>query len=116
MPFRFIFSCSLLALLAGCATTAPANKPVETYFKQGEDLYQKKKYEDAIAQWKKAKESGGVSPTLNAMADMRIADAQFENKNYIEAGAAYESLANSTPTTQARLMPCFGWLSATITR
>jgi outer membrane protein assembly factor BamD len=97
MPFRIVFFCCLLALLAGCATTAPVNKPVETYFKQGEDLYQKKKYEDAVAQWKKAKESGSISPTLNAMADLRIADAQYENKSYIEAGAAYESFSKFHP-------------------
>jgi outer membrane protein assembly factor BamD len=98
MPFRIIFFCCLLALLAGCATTAPTNKPADTYFKQGEDSYQKKKYEDAIAQWKKAKEFGGISPTLNAMADLRIADAQFENKSYIEAGAAYESFRKFHPS------------------
>lgn len=98
MPFRSLFFCCLFALLAGCATTAPVNKPVETYFKQGEESYQKKKYEDAIAQWKKAKESGGISTTLNAMTDLRIADAQFENKSYIEAGAAYESFRKFHPT------------------
>ena len=97
MPFRIVFFCCLLALLAGCATTVPVNKPVETYFKQGEDLYQKKKYEDAIAQWKRAKESGTISPTLNSMADLRIADAQFENKSYIEAGAAYDSFRKFHP-------------------
>jgi len=98
MPFRIVFFCCLLALLAGCATTAPTNRPVETYFKQGEDLYQNKKYEDAIAQWKRAKESGNISPTLNTLADLRIADAQFENKSYIEAGAAYESFRKFHPS------------------
>lgn len=97
MPLRIVFFCCLLALLAGCATTAPVSKPVESYLKQGEDLYQKKKYEDAIAEWKRAKESGRISPALNAMADLRIADAQFENKSYIEAGAAYESFRKFHP-------------------
>jgi outer membrane protein assembly factor BamD len=97
MPFRIILCCFLLAGITGCATTAPVNKPVEGYFKQGEDFYQNKKYEEAIVQWKKAKESGGISPTLNSMADLRIADAQFESKNYIEAGAAYESFSKFHP-------------------
>jgi len=97
MPFRIILCCFLLACMAGCATTAPVNKPVEGYFKQGEELYKNKKYEDAIAQWKKAKENSAISPTLNAMADLRIADAQFETKNYIEAGAAYESFTKFHP-------------------
>jgi outer membrane protein assembly factor BamD len=98
MPFRIVFFCCLLTLLAGCATNAPLNNSVETYFKQGEDSFQKKKYEDAIAQWKKAKESGGISTTLNAMADLRIADAQFDNKNYIEAGASYDSFRKFHPS------------------
>jgi outer membrane protein assembly factor BamD len=99
MPFRIILYFCWLALLAGCATTAPVNKPVETYFKQGEDFFQEKKYEDAIVQWKKAKESGGISPTLNAMTDLRIADAQFENKSYIEAGASYEGFRKFHPNS-----------------
>jgi outer membrane protein assembly factor BamD len=32
------------------------------------------------------------------MADLRIADAQFENKNYIEAGASYESFSKFHPS------------------
>ncbi len=113
MPFRIVFFCCLLALLAGCATSAPANKPVETFIKQGENSYQNKKYEDAIAQWKRAKESGTISPALNAMTDLRIADAQFENKSYIEAGAAYESFRKfhpshpSTPYALFRLGLCY---------
>jgi outer membrane protein assembly factor BamD len=98
MPFRIILCCFLLAGITGCATTAPVNKPVEGYFKQGEDFYQNKKYEEAITQWKKAKESGGISTTLNAMADLRIADAQFDNKNYIEAGASYDSFRKFHPS------------------
>lgn len=113
MPFRIVCFCCLLALLAGCSTTAPASKPVETYLKQGEDLYQNKKYEDAIAQWKRAKESGRISPALNAMADLRIADAQFESKSYIEAGAAYDSFRKfhpnhpSAPYAMFRLALCY---------
>ena len=113
MPFRIVFFCCLLALLVGCATTAPTNRPVETFIKQGEDSYQNKKYEDAIAQWKRAKESGNISPALNAMTDLRIADAQFENKSYIEAGAAYENFRKfhpnhpSTPYALFRLGLCY---------
>jgi outer membrane protein assembly factor BamD len=98
MPFRIILYCCLLACCAGCATTAQVNKPAETYFTEGEEFYQKKKYEDAIARWKKVKESGTVSAELSAMVDLKVADAQFANKNYIEAGASYESFRKFHPS------------------
>lgn len=85
-----------LLLLAGCATTpAPAPTP-ESIFKDGESLYAAKRYEDAIAQWKKVKESY-PSPELTAQAEIRIADAQFADKNYIEAAAAYEDFRKLHP-------------------
>ncbi len=96
-----IICCCLIACLAGCAS-APKPKtssarPAENYLRNGEELFQKKKYEDAIAQWKKVKETGIVSRDLSAMADLRIADAQFENESYIEAGASYESFRKFHP-------------------
>jgi outer membrane protein assembly factor BamD len=99
MPFLIIVYCCLVACLAGCATTPPpqAGSPVNSYFKQGDEMFQQKKYDEAIAQWKRVKESGYISPEISAMADLRIADAQFENKNYIEAGASYESFRKFHP-------------------
>jgi outer membrane protein assembly factor BamD len=91
----FVYVC-LFALLAGCATTAPPKKTAEVYFKEGEDAYKAKHYEDAIGQWKKVKESYS-SPELTAAAELRIGDAQFENKNYIEAAAAYENFRKFHP-------------------
>lgn len=97
MPFRIILYCCLLACCAGCATTPQVNKPSETYLKEGDELYQKKNFEEAIARWKKVKESSTVSTELTAMADLKIADAQFLNKNYIEAAASYESFRKFHP-------------------
>ena len=98
MPLRpiIIYCLFLLLPLAGCATTQTANKSAEVYFKEGEDSFKAKHYEDAIAQWKKVKESYS-SPELTAMAELRIADAHYDNKSYIEAAAAYENFRKFHP-------------------
>ncbi|HEX9024220.1 MAG TPA: outer membrane protein assembly factor BamD [Geobacteraceae bacterium] len=95
-----IVCCCLIACLAGCASAPPpkpSGRATESYLRSGEELFQKKKYEEAIAQWKKVKESGIVSRDLSALADLRIADAQFENESYIEAAASYESFRKFHP-------------------
>jgi len=83
------------ALLQGCATTKPSGPP-EVMFKEGEQSFQKGNYEDAIALWKKVKESY-QSPELSARAEINIADAYFLNKDYIEAAAAYEDFRKLHP-------------------
>ncbi len=99
MPFRTIVCICLLTLLAGCATTQHAATTPEAQFKEGESLYEARHYEDAIAQWKKVKE-GNALPELTARAELKIADAQFANKNYIEAAAAYEDFRKLHPTNE----------------
>lgn len=83
------------ALLQGCATTKLSGPP-DVMFKEGEQSFQKGNYEDAIAQWKKVKESY-QSPELSARAEINIADAYFLNKDYIEAAAAYEDFRKLHP-------------------
>jgi outer membrane protein assembly factor BamD len=83
------------AMFQGCATTKPSGPPDEM-FKEGEQSFQKGNYEDAIAQWKKVKESY-QSPELSARAEINIADAYFLNKDYIEAAAAYEDFRKLHP-------------------
>ena len=83
------------ALFQGCATTKPSGPP-EMMFREGEQLFQKGNYEDAIAHWKKVKESY-QSPELSSRAEISIADAYFLNKDYIEAAAAYEDFRKLHP-------------------
>lgn len=83
------------ALLQGCSTPQ-VNKPANVLFKEGEEFYQDGKYEDAIAQWKKVKESY-QSPELSTKAELKIADAYFLNKDYIEAAAGYEDFRKLHP-------------------
>lgn len=84
------------ALLQGCATTPQVNKPADQLYKEGEEFFQDGKYEDAIAQWKKVKESY-QSPELTAKAEINIADAYFLNGDYIEAAAGYEDFRKLHP-------------------
>lgn len=84
-----------LVLLQGCATPQ-VNKPTDVLYRDGEQFYQEGNYEDAIAQWKKVRESY-QSPELTTRAELGIADAYFLNKDYIEAAAAYEDFRKLHP-------------------
>jgi outer membrane protein assembly factor BamD len=93
--YALILAGMTAALLQGCATTIPSGPP-DVMFKEGEQSFQKGNYEDAIARWKKVKESY-QSPELTARAEINIADAYFLNKDYIEAAAAYEDFRKLHP-------------------
>lgn len=79
----------------GCSTPQ-VNKSADLMYKEGEQFFQDGKYEDAIAQWKKVKESY-QSPELTTKAELNIADAYFLNKDYIEAAAGYEDFRKLHP-------------------
>jgi outer membrane protein assembly factor BamD len=83
------------AFLQGCSTTQ-VNKPADVLFKEGEEFFKDEKYEDAIAQWKKVKETY-QSPELSTKAELNIAEAYFLNKDYIEAAAGYEDFRKLHP-------------------
>jgi outer membrane protein assembly factor BamD len=84
------------ALFQGCATVQQPNIPADQLYKEGEQLFQKGKYEDAIASWKKVKETY-QSSELSTKAELNIANAYFLNKDYIEAAAAYEDFRKLHP-------------------
>jgi len=83
-------------LVQGCATPQVHQSP-EVLYSEGERLFQQGSYEEAIAQWKKVKESY-QSPELTARAEIGIADAYFLHKDYIEATAAYEDFRKLHPS------------------
>lgn len=94
---RILYVAVLAALLLqGCSTTQTVNKPPDALYSDGEQFFQNGNYEDAIAQWKRVKESY-QSPELSARAEIGIADAYFLNKDYIEASAAYEDFRKLHP-------------------
>lgn len=65
-------------------------------YSQGEANFRKGNYEEAVAEWKKAKESY-YSAELSARAEIGIADAYFMNKDFIESAAAYEDFRKLHP-------------------
>lgn len=80
--------CAVVAL-QGCAELV-LNKPIDELYRDGEVSFQKGKYEDAVVQWRRVKESF-PPPELSARVEINIADAYFLNKDYIEAAAEYEN-------------------------
>lgn len=96
MPVRNIAILFLLIALTACASTEPARKSADVLFSEGEELYASKNYEEAIAQWKRVKETYS-SPELTTRAELKIADAQFDSGNYIEAAASYEDFRKLHP-------------------
>jgi outer membrane protein assembly factor BamD len=84
-----------VALLQACSTPQ-VNKSANVLYKEGEQFFEDGKYEDAIAQWKKVKETY-QSQELTTKAELKIADAYFLNKDYIEAAAGYEDFRKLHP-------------------
>lgn len=97
MPaYKKIYLCPLLlSLLSACASVPLDNRPASIY-KEGEDFYASRKYDDAIAQWKRVREAY-ASPELTTSAELKIADAYFESERYIEATAAYDEFRKLHP-------------------
>lgn len=86
----------LLTLLPGCASIPIETQPAAIY-KEGEGLYESKRYDDAIAQYKKVRDAY-ASTELSSNAELRIADAYFESERYIEASSEYAQFRKLHPT------------------
>lgn len=100
MHFRSLACLALfavLSLVSACASTPDPVKGADTYFKEGEESFASRNFKEAIESFKKVKESDS-SPELTTKAELNIADAHFENKEYIEAAAAYEDFKKLHPT------------------
>lgn len=94
---RSFFPLLLVLVAAGCATTPDAvSRNPESMAKAAGEFQTSGRYEDAIAQWKKVRESY-ASPELTTEAELKIADAQFADKSYIEAAASYEEFRKLHP-------------------
>jgi len=93
---RAAFALCILAFSASCASDNGIKIPPETNYQRGEKLYAKKKYEKAAETWRKVKESN-TTPLLKTVAELRIADALFQDENYIEAAAEYENFRKLHP-------------------
>ena len=99
MYLKNILLIGLIAAATGCSSNSSVKKPPETYFSEGQKLHAKGKNEAAIEKWKKVKESYS-SPILSTAAEIMIADAQFDDKSYIEAAASYEDFRRLHPNNE----------------
>lgn len=98
MNRSFILGLIVLALCA-CSTTQtkqPQVKDAHYYLQQGEIAFEKEHYPAAIEHWQKVRDSF-TSPELTALAELKIADAQFKNEQLIEAVAGYEDFLKQHP-------------------
>ncbi|MDT8442226.1 MAG: outer membrane protein assembly factor BamD [Desulfuromonadales bacterium] len=87
-----------LVLLAACAsqTVVPPPKQASVYFQEGEEFFERGLYQDAIVSWEKVRDSY-YSPELNALAELKIAEAYDLAEQYIEASVAYEQFLQNHP-------------------
>jgi len=88
----------LLLLFSACASVHIETKPA-ALFQEGEEFYGAKRYEDAIAQYKKVRDAY-ASTELSSSAELRIADSYFESERYIEASSEYIQFRKLHPTHQ----------------
>jgi len=87
----------LLLLATACASTVvPPPKTAEHYLQEGEANFEKGRYEDAIANWEKVRDSY-FSPELNILSELKIAEAYFLSERYVEAATAYEDFLKQHP-------------------
>lgn len=93
---RAAFALCILVFSASCAGNKDLRIPAETNYQEGEKLFARKKYEKAADTWRKVKESN-TSPLLRTVVELRIADALFQDENYIEAAAEYENFRKLHP-------------------
>lgn len=95
---RFILPASLcLLIITACSTSiVPPPRSAETLMNEGETFFAENRYDDAIAAWEKARERY-VSPEMNALAELKIAEAHFLAERYIEAAVAYEAYLKAHP-------------------
>ena len=95
---RIALALTILVLATSCANSK-LKLPPETLFKQGEQLYAKKKYDAAAEKWRKAKDIT-TSPILRTAVELKLADALYHDEKYIEAAAEYENFRKLHPKNQ----------------
>jgi outer membrane protein assembly factor BamD len=98
MQKNLIIPCIILLLFASCSKKAvvkPVENPGDLYVK-GVDEMKKKKYDNALADFAKVRESFPFDP-IAVVAQIKQADAYFEKKDYQMAGGSYEDFVNSYP-------------------
>lgn len=96
---RLILLPALLLILTSCSSNklAHENKSAQYYFQQGEQFYDQGHYKKAVEAWEKVRDRF-YSPELTALAEMKISDAHYAAKEYVEAAAGYEDFLKQHPS------------------
>jgi len=96
---KYLFSLCALLLLAACSSSVvPPPRNADYYLQQGEEMFDRGLYEEAVANWEKVRDSY-YSPELNIIAELKIAEAYFLAEKYPEAAAAYEDFIKQHPNS-----------------
>jgi outer membrane protein assembly factor BamD len=95
---------ALILLLTACSLLEDKQAVFspEENFRQGERMMEKGKYKAAVDNWQKVLDAY-LSPQLNMLAEMKIAEAHYMAKEYPEASAVYEDFLKRHP--DARQLP-----------
>ncbi|MBN1140785.1 MAG: outer membrane protein assembly factor BamD [Deltaproteobacteria bacterium] len=104
----------LLLLLSACSLLEKKQTyfSPEEHFQRGEQQMEKGNYREAIENWQKVLDAY-LSPQLNMLAELKIAEAHFKAKEYPEATATYENFlkrhpeARRTPEVMYKLGLCY---------
>ena len=93
----------LLGLLLGCAgKKGKGLKTVEgdpeILYKQGLVLFNGRQYKAALEKFEQIKSNFPDSPPFTVWAELKVGDAHFYLKSYVEAAAAYEEFKKIHPT------------------
>lgn len=96
---RYLLFMAITLLVSACASPViPPPKSADFYLQEGEDMFDRGLYEDAIANWEKVRDSY-YSPELNIIAEMKIAEAYYLSEMFPEAAAAYEDFLKQHPNS-----------------
>lgn len=96
MRFMPLAGLCLLVMTACSSSVVPPPRSAEVLMSEGETFFAENRYDDAIAAWEKVRERY-VSPEMNALAELKIAEAHFLAERYIEAAVAYEAYLKAHP-------------------
>lgn len=95
-----LFLIMLLATVAGCGgAKIKRDKPADVIYKEGMDLFERKKYEDAIAAFQELNAKYPASQ-YTVQAKLRIADSYYKDENYPEAISTYREFEKLHPTNE----------------
>jgi len=86
----------VLTLVACDPSRVAPPRSADYYFKEGEQFFEQQRFDDAVASWKKVRDSY-YSPELNKLAELKIAEAHYLNQDFISAAISYSAFAQQHP-------------------